>query len=393
MTIHLPMFLASQYMKYADRILALDKDGKQLFYGTYDELRGREDVFAVLTASIGEKEGGGEGVGGAIEVLIDMLEGEGEGDEEGGGDDEGDTEGNSDLSDSIRDPLYDPSSSPSRDPSVSEAGGLEGVGDDIPHPTAMKPNESISMSVATSWLGAESKTEESKDNEVEAVSCRPRENSAGATGKAGRGRRHSTAKKSLHYDITLSSRGGARGARGAGPGRKIGEDVSVMPSIESSSGNSSGTASWMSACVVRVKSLFVATKQSRPYNVAVKGGAAAVVDEESGENDQSRTNDADGRRSGHCGKNNTDMSGRSLKNGSEGSRRNQGVSGGSAHSEKNDSAKAPMPRFVSQIIVSEDKAEGRLSASIWLQYLKAGASLTGAIQGPYRGHTGAIQGA
>ena len=50
-------------MQHADRILALDKDGKQIFYGTYTELQKREDVFKTLTASIGDSgDGKGEEV-------------------------------------------------------------------------------------------------------------------------------------------------------------------------------------------------------------------------------------------------------------------------------------------------------------------------------------------
>lgn len=46
-----------QYMQHADKILALDKDGRQIFYGTYPELQSREDVFSILSASI---DGGDE---------------------------------------------------------------------------------------------------------------------------------------------------------------------------------------------------------------------------------------------------------------------------------------------------------------------------------------------
>jgi energy-coupling factor transporter ATP-binding protein EcfA2 len=42
-----------QYMQYADKIVALDKDGLQIFYGTYAELKNRKDVFSILTESIG----------------------------------------------------------------------------------------------------------------------------------------------------------------------------------------------------------------------------------------------------------------------------------------------------------------------------------------------------
>ena len=42
-----------QYMQYADKIVALDKDGQQIFYGTYAELQNRKDVFSILTESIG----------------------------------------------------------------------------------------------------------------------------------------------------------------------------------------------------------------------------------------------------------------------------------------------------------------------------------------------------
>ena len=47
-----------QYMQHADRILALDRNGRQIFYGTYAELQEREDIFAILTASIGESGSG-----------------------------------------------------------------------------------------------------------------------------------------------------------------------------------------------------------------------------------------------------------------------------------------------------------------------------------------------
>ena len=59
-----------QYMRYADRILALDKDGNQIFYGTYSELQEEKEVFAVLSASVEEhgagddEEGAEEGEGG-----------------------------------------------------------------------------------------------------------------------------------------------------------------------------------------------------------------------------------------------------------------------------------------------------------------------------------------
>ena len=46
-----------QYMQHADKILALDKDGRQIFYGTYPELQSRVDVFSILSASI---DGGDE---------------------------------------------------------------------------------------------------------------------------------------------------------------------------------------------------------------------------------------------------------------------------------------------------------------------------------------------
>ena len=46
-----------QYMQHADKILALDKDGRQIFYGTYPELQDRDDVFSILSASI---DGGDE---------------------------------------------------------------------------------------------------------------------------------------------------------------------------------------------------------------------------------------------------------------------------------------------------------------------------------------------
>ena len=46
-----------QYMQHADKILALDKNGKQIFYGTYPELQSRDDVFSILSASI---DGGDE---------------------------------------------------------------------------------------------------------------------------------------------------------------------------------------------------------------------------------------------------------------------------------------------------------------------------------------------
>lgn len=60
-----------QYMRYADRILALDKDGHQIFYGAYSELQEEKEIFAVLSASVeehtaddeegvGEEEGEGE---------------------------------------------------------------------------------------------------------------------------------------------------------------------------------------------------------------------------------------------------------------------------------------------------------------------------------------------
>jgi hypothetical protein len=42
-----------QYMQYADKIVALDKDGQQIFYGTYAELQDRKDVFSILTESMG----------------------------------------------------------------------------------------------------------------------------------------------------------------------------------------------------------------------------------------------------------------------------------------------------------------------------------------------------
>jgi hypothetical protein len=42
-----------QYMQYADKIVALDKDGQQIFYGTYAELQNRKDVFSILTESMG----------------------------------------------------------------------------------------------------------------------------------------------------------------------------------------------------------------------------------------------------------------------------------------------------------------------------------------------------
>lgn len=45
-----------QYMQYADKIVALDKDGQQIFYGTYAELQDRKDVFSILTESMGHGE-------------------------------------------------------------------------------------------------------------------------------------------------------------------------------------------------------------------------------------------------------------------------------------------------------------------------------------------------
>ena len=55
-----------QYMRYAHRILALDKDGNQIFYGTYSELQEEKEIFAVLSASVedhgdGDDEEGVEG--------------------------------------------------------------------------------------------------------------------------------------------------------------------------------------------------------------------------------------------------------------------------------------------------------------------------------------------
>lgn len=84
-----------QYMQHADKILALDKNGKQIFYGTYSELQSRDDVFSILSASIdgGDEEefeqAQGQGRGQGQEVVTTIK----------------------DSTDDIPDPVTQPSSS------------------------------------------------------------------------------------------------------------------------------------------------------------------------------------------------------------------------------------------------------------------------------------------
>ena len=64
----------TQYLQYADKVVVLAKDGQQLFFGTYAELKSRPDIMAVVSSAV-ESRGasddahGSAGAAGAIGAI------------------------------------------------------------------------------------------------------------------------------------------------------------------------------------------------------------------------------------------------------------------------------------------------------------------------------------
>ena len=284
----------SQYMEHADRILALDKDGKQIFYGTYIELQKREDIFKTLTASIGESnDGRGEEV---VEKDSDLIREGRSGSVEHSYDDvippptvsriESGTEtetGSVSLSRSST-PLSDVflSDSQSISPSLSSSSDMLNIME--LEMTAPNNDESVKVGVDTYPLSYQQTLDQKKND---------RKYRSKKSTKAP----HSF-QRGANYDRTLSSRGKLK--RDLKEGKNIDEKADTQIKREDKS------------LLARLLNLFTCSRKLKGTNST---GNAEVQDSES-----------------------HDIS---LKS-------------------------------VSQIIVSEDRVEGRLSYQIWKQYMKSG---------------------
>ena len=300
------ILLFLQYMQHADRILALDKDGKQIFYGTYEDLQGREDVFAILSASIGDKgEGGGEGEG-EREVTIEDTSAESCDDTESvdimvalnSYIEEDDIPTPTELTGaSTPFSLYDleggrPSSppSPATRSDLSNSGGMLMDESKYEEDTLESQNPPCPSHNVVTVSAIDSKTVDRTSMIRTALRISKKKKTI----------------KNLIYDVSLSSRGQC--------GVEKIKKRQLISSASFSPGASASTGS---------KSMVL-----HMYNALMR-----LIGREEGSVDGSPSNNVVGK-------------------------------------DKED--KDTLPRSVSQIIVSEDRAEGRLSLRIWQQYLRAG---------------------
>ena len=280
-----------QYMQHADKILALDKNGKQIFYGTYPELQSRDDVFSILSASIdgGDEEefeqaqgqGQGQGLGQEVVTIV------------------------KDSTDDIPDPVTQPSSHPlpctllpsqaAEHSTILPFPSPQGT-DDITecgvHATTPTAVQSSSM-VNTPVLDLHKVSVPVLQSTVTRLPTQP----------------------ALKYDIRLSQRGEAAPV----PVKKNAPKQLSLVSVEKSSeGEGKG-----------------------------KGKGKSGVRSDSKTGNLSEDKDTDINYSGD----------------------EEEVEGEGVEEEGKD---GDVPKFVSQIVVAEDRVEGRLSFRIWKQYIMSG---------------------
>ena len=267
-------------MQHADKILALDKDGRQIFYGTYPELQSRDDVFGILSASIdgGDEEelDEGQAQAQAQEVITTAK----------------------DRTDDIPDPITQPRppSASASSPQLQPCDLLPSQESESELPTTLSSTEGIddvkecAVPTTTATIVNEPVVTTTDIVPVKASSVvRP------------------PAPPALKYDIRISQRGGAALV----PVKKNALNQLTLVSVEESSDE----------------------KQ--------KGGVRSINKAGNGDVD-------------------VDVKINDLEQNGE----------GAAEEGKDDDA--PEAQVVSQIVVAEDRVEGRLSYRIWKQYIMSG---------------------
>jgi energy-coupling factor transporter ATP-binding protein EcfA2 len=258
-----------QYMQHADKILALDKDGRQIFYGTYPELQSREDVFSILSASIdgGDEEELVQGQGQAqTQEVITTIK---------------------DRTDDIPDPVTQP-----RPPSTSASSLRESESE---LPTTLSSGEGIDD---IKQCAVPTTTATIVNEPVLAPDIVPVKTSSVV---------RLPTPPALKYDIRISQRGGAAPVQV----KKNAQNQLTLVSVEDSSDK----------------------KQ--------KGGVISINKTSNGDVDVGvKPNDLEEDREGAA--------------------------------EEGKDGDAPEAQVVSQIVVAEDRVEGRLSFRIWKQYIMSG---------------------